>query len=206
MIKRDLYGIIVQHNKHDASYGDGGDSLCRTGIMALCGSGIDKNVLWLFSTMNGMVRHPFQKEWRSEVETSRDQIVCGLASGDLPSSALRYAKSGKVNKDWLDPSVRLYLYKIAGKKPPLWIKSLGWPWLYLSLLWNTKIKPDHEMNQFACICIVMGKWWSKKLIEKHPDIYKNIMEYWSGWRDQEEIGWALLRKLYSTAGVNFLEG
>lgn len=205
MIKRDQYGIICQHSKDDPNYMDGGDSLRATGIMALCGSERDTNLLikFYFSSISGLlVRHPFQNNWNEFYKTSRDQVVCAVASGDLSRACFAYLKRGKVNQDVLDPSVRYYLYKCAGcsEATPRLIKILGKLFLFLSLVWNTKIKPDEEMNQFACICIVMGKFWSRKLYDWHPDVEKNIRDYWSGWRDQAEIGEALIAKLKSVAG------
>jgi hypothetical protein len=199
MIKRDEYGFIVQHPDMD-----GGDTLCRTGIMALCGSYEDACLLYQFIADGAdgyrrLVRHPKQQKWNDPKETSRDQVVCAAASKGLFRSILNYANQGRVNKDILDPGVRLYLYTSAKEKAPLWIRVLGKMNLLAALVWNTKIKPDEEMNQFACICIVMGKWYAQKLIEWHPDIEKNIMAYWSGWRDQPEIGQALIKKLKETA-------
>lgn len=195
MITRDEHGIIVQHPTMD-----GGDSLSRTGIMALCGSEIDTEKLPFFEQKGAvLVRHPYQTEWAEPSFTSRDQVVCAASSGILKVPAWNYARKGKVNKDFLTPSVRFYLYKASGTKAPLWIRALGKLNLFIDLIWNTKIKPNAEMNQFACICIVMGPWWADKLCSWHPDIIGNIMGYWNSWRGQPEIAEALIRKLHETA-------
>jgi hypothetical protein len=202
MLKRDSHGIICQHSVLDPNYMDGGDSLRATGIMALCGSQDDKRLLPLFDEALGyLCRHPWQEEWKSVAKTSRDQVVCAVASG-LPRSVKQYLEDGVVNKDFLDFGVRLYMYKTIGQKAPAWLRFLGTINLFLSLVWNTKIKPSSEMNQFACICIVMGPWWCDKLMTWHPDIFGNINEYWGatgGWRNQPEIGRALLSKLFTEA-------
>lgn len=195
MITRDEHGIIVQHPSMD-----GGDSLSRTGIMALCGSEQDREKIPFFEAKGAvLVRHPYQSKWNDPNKTSRDQIVCAAASGLLKVPAWNYARTGKVNKDFLMPAVRLYLYKCAGSEAPLWIRTLGKVNLFIDLVWNTKIKPNDEMNQFACICIVMGPWWCDKLLSWHPDVIGNINGYWGNWRNQPEIGAALIRKLMEEA-------
>ena len=45
----------------------------------------------------------------------------------------------------------------------------------------------------------MGPKWANALYHFHPYIEKNITEYWSGWRDQKEIGEALIKKLREVA-------
>lgn len=197
MIKRDEHGIICQHSLDDPDYMDGGDSLRTTGIMALCGSQEDKALLPKFRTLKGHVRHPYQTLWAEPSFTSRDQVVCGIASS--PTDAAFYVGKWKVNKDILDPGVRHYIRKCAGMELYWPWGLLGKSWLFLSLVWNTKIDPDAEMNQFACICIVMGPWWCDKLMTWHPDIFGNINSYWQGWRNQSEIGRALVSKLFSEA-------
>lgn len=202
MIVRDQYDIIVQHPTMD-----GGDSASRTGMMALCGTWIDQKNLTSFMTnytYQSLVRHPRQDYWSMPTQTSRDQLVCwaaGVSSLPYHKGMLRwciekfYAGSSFINKDYLAPDVRLYLYKCAGIDAPLLIRLLGWPLFLLSFIWNTKVKPSDEQNQFICICIVMGKWWTKRLYKWHPDLEKNLRDYWGGWRDQMEIADTIIKKI-----------
>lgn len=86
MIKRDQYGIIVQHDPANPSYADGGDSAMRTGLMALCGSGQDSGNLARFNIINQsgsptdlLVRHPYQFPWNNPNNFTRDQLICYMA-------------------------------------------------------------------------------------------------------------------------------
>lgn len=188
MIVRDEHNIIVQQPSMD-----GGDSAARMGISALENS----ESLINFRQFNSLVRHPFQEEWAAPKKTSRDQLVqfCVSKQAVPQLVALTYKDKWFINKDFLDFSVKLYLHAVCGAKPPLWLKVLGTVNMWAALLWNTKIKPSDELNQFACQCIVMGPHWCKRLVTWHPNIDSNIMDYWSGWRDQPELGHILLRKL-----------
>ena len=194
MITRDKYGIIVQQPSMD-----GGDSAARMGLYALTD---DKDLSLFKEPETGLlVRHPFQEMWNTSRKTSRDQLVQFCVSDNTAPKeiALRYCKKWFINKDFLSPAVRLYLYKRADLKVPLWLKALGYTEMLLSLVWNTKIKPQEEMNQYACMCIVYGPWFSKQFIKWHPDIYLNISSYWDGWRDQAEVGDILRKALYTKA-------
>lgn len=210
MILRDRWGLICQHHfEHpDDGYLDGYDSCNRDGIMAGCGDKGSQAVHHLYATNEGLlVRHPYQSEDGANrpSHTSRDALIAwafGItedSSNDVRHTALIYANDWFINKDFLDPSVRLYLYKCAGMRPPWYITLMGYPLLYLSLIWNTNIKPNDEQNQFACICIRMGKFWARELWEFHPDIVENVDSYWRGWRQQSEIADALVKKLHDTA-------
>ncbi len=210
MIKRDQHGIVVQHNFEQPSAvpdsASGGDSAARTGVLAASGSAKDiANMPLFIKSANGadlLVRHPFMGSYANTAETSRDQVVqyCVGGGPSAASVALSYARLGWVNKDYLDPSVRFYLYKIAGVKAPLWIRLVGYPLLLASLLWNCFVKPNEELNQFTCICIVMGKFWARSLLKLHPSLEANMAAYWGGWRDQPEIANALLTALKRSAG------
>lgn len=188
MIVRDKFGIIVQHPDMDE-----GDSASRTGIMALCGSHEDQELLWLFTHNLTFVRHPFAEKWNKASQLSRDQLVC-IAAGTttkksllLKETCLAYANKWFCNKDFLDPGVRLFLYKCARAKAPWHIRLLGPIFLRLSILW-TCLHEKEELNQLLCICIVMQGKYLTRLYEWHPSSYKNVMDYWGGWRDQAEIG------------------
>lgn len=193
MIVRDEHGIICQGDANDPSYKDGGDSASRTGIMSL-NSLLDSSLLPLFITeTNELVRHPTQKKWNDPKETSRDQLVAYFVSIRNSAVAHKYAKQWFINKDFLSPIVKLHFYKASGFSAPIWLKVLGKIEMALAMYWNTKIKPDEEMNQFTCVCIRLG--YARELFVKHPNLVKNIREYFSGWRDQREIGEALISEV-----------
>ena len=190
MLKRDKAGIVCQHPTMD-----GGDSCARTGPLAAAGSAIDlANLAYFVTSEKTLVRHPGQPEWNDDKKTSRDNVVQWAVADQQCQrpTALKYAKAGRVNADYLSPSVRLYLYKIARVAPPLWIKVLGYLNLLVDLVWNTKVKPDEELNQFTCICSVMGQFWSSSLLKMHPNLEANMTDYWCGWRMQPELKDALL--------------
>lgn len=197
MIVRDKYAIIVQHNykaPNNLNFRDGGDSDARQGIMALMNEE-DKVLLSRFIIEGQVVRHPYQERYNDPKETSRDQIVQYFASIKDSDIAYSYAKSWFINKDFLDPSVKLYLWKKSGKKVPLWLKITGTVNMFLSLLWNCFAQPDEEKNQFCCMCIEYGEFWVRFLYKHHPNIEKNINSYWDDWRDQKEIGETLITKM-----------
>lgn len=202
MIQRDEHNIICQFQQDSdgSTRLDGGDSLNRTSMMAISGSEEDLKLLPLFITSDGLLcRHPFQTQWAGSHLSSRDQVVCALMTGKFPEQAKHYVETGWVNGDFLDWGVRWAICEVYGFEKPFWVMRLGPTNLKLSMFWNTKIDPDHEQNQFVCICIALGKEYCRELIERHPDIEKNIMEYFSGWRNQPEIGHLFVKKLKETA-------
>lgn len=96
MIKRDVHNLIVQHLPDYPLYLDGGDTASRTGLMAMCGSIIDReNMPKLITTEKNqtpkLIRHPFQtsnghpndsdmfRDWTDPRETSRDQLIAFTA-------------------------------------------------------------------------------------------------------------------------------
>jgi hypothetical protein len=209
-MQRDRHGIIIQSNE-DPNYEDGGDSAFSTGLMAFSGSLEDVLLMPQFIIENKLVRHPYQPAWNRPNLTSRDQVVAffaGLHSvyihnlslvqqQSVRSACIAYAKCGWVNKDILLPDVRLYLYKCAGINPPAITAIFGILFAALSLIWDCFIKPNHEMNQTVCRNIVFGKKWIQTLVRWHPDLNKNLVNYFCGFpfRDKAEIGLALERKI-----------
>lgn len=204
MIRRDEIGIIVQHNSAYLTYRDAGDSASRTGLMAMAGSEVDKQLLWQFLTKDKeLIRHPIDPKWSDPLLTSRDQLV-NWAGGaaTLPkkwdnivifAALKKYSESNFINKDVLLPETRLFLYKCAGLQAPFWIKMLGYSLFFIKLVYNTKINPGIEQNQMISMCSVYGKWWMRKLKAWHPDLERNLVEYWGGdeWRNQIEINVAI---------------
>lgn len=196
-MKRDEHGIIIQEGDYESL--SGGDSAFTTGIMAFAGSKHDKELMPLFIINGKLVRHPYQETWNKPELTSRDQVIAFFASRNfnplVHEACLNYAKSWWVNKDILMPADKLYLYKCAGSRPPLWLYPLAYVNQYLALLWDCFIKPDHEMNQSICKNTIFGKWFIETLYLYHPDVFRNVRQYYSGWRNKEEIGGLLILKI-----------
>lgn len=216
-MRRDVYGIIIQTDANNPSYEDGGDSAFSTGLMAFCKSRLDLNLMRKFITQSlELVRHPFQSfntgtHPHNDPRTiSRDQTIAfyaglpNLADEDsnaydaVKAACLIQAKKWWCNQDIMTPDVRGYLYLCAGADIPLLLKPFAYLFMYASLLWSCFIKPDHEMNQSICKCVVYGEWWITKLYKWHPDLTGNVHEYFDGWRDKKEIGDRLILKIAST--------
>jgi len=200
VIRRDQFGIICQHSHDRPEELDGGDSCSRTGIMARSGSLKDLALLPKFIVGGKfVVRHPAQPKFSDPKETSRDAIICFFAAQssdeNVGNAAFHYANSWFVNKDFLDPALKLALYKRSPFDAPLWLEGLGRVWLWIALLWNCFIMPEHEQNQFASVCLIMGRPWITRLYAWHPDLNYNIRKYFQGWRDQDEIGFAYMETI-----------
>lgn len=203
MIKRDQYNIICQHDPNNLQYMDGGDSASRTGIMALCGSQIDKELLTKFLDKDfKVVRHPTQPEWNDSSKTSRDQLVCWFAGMSIQSQVLaaqvRKNYNFFVNKDFLMPDVRNHLKLCSGQSGSI----LGYLMLNISILWAAYIKPEAEINQLLSMCLVAGPKYVHRLMDHHSEMMKNLKEYWSGYpfRDQNEIYEYLDAKINQVTG------
>lgn len=201
MICRDKHGIIVQQPDMD-----GGDSAFTTGIMAFSGSPIDMLVSIKFIINNQLVRHPYQTTntgtapHNDPKSVSRDQLIAFFSCDLFPAEAGLYAQSWFINSDFLSPMYRLHLYKLAYKKPPLYLYPLAYLNLILHLVWAATIMPkDDELNQTALMCAVYGRPWLKLLLILRPDTYQNITDYFSGWRNKEEIGELFIKKLKDLA-------
>lgn len=201
MICRDENSIIVQQPEMD-----GGDSAFTTGIMAFSGSVIDMFVSRKFLINNQLVRHPYQTTntgtapHNDPKSVSRDQLVAFFSCDLFPREAEQYAQSWFINSDFLSPMYRLYLYKLAEKRAPLYLYPLAYLNLILHLIWAATIMPkDDELNQTALTCAVYGRSWLKLLLILRPDTYKNITEYFSGWRNKPEIGKLFVKKLKELA-------
>lgn len=194
MIKRDEYGIIVQHDPNVPEYADGGDSAARVGIMVAFGSSRDRIVLnwWQVMPNSGIydcVRHPVQEQWSNPKQFSRDQFVPFLAglSTKIAPHILDAFSGSWVNKDFLLPDVQLHRALCLKAKVGMLLKISGYSFLWLSILWACYIKPKHELNQLACQCLIAGPKWLRMLYVLHPNYDQNFRDYYSGWRDQSEI-------------------
>lgn len=217
MIVRDQYGIIIQHNERgtvDPSYMDGGDSARSTGIMALCENYEDRVHLQLFFKFETCdpVRHPYQKPYNDPKEMSRDQLICLSAGCYEPTSTVASRslakwydsrKSWFLNNDLLSPSHWFHIYccchvdRNADLRTILF-RYISAVFLLADILWSTKIKPNAEQNQIQCMVIVRGKWWLNLYCKLHPDWKKSVRDYFDSWRDQHEIGEALIKKVQET--------
>lgn len=204
MIIRDTYGSICQHSKEDPHYCDGGDSAARMGIHHLHTQNefLDNCVI----VQNGkakLVRNKYQPpKWNNPKETSRDQLIqfCVAAhAGNFYAFAIAsaYQRSHFINKDYLNPAVRLYLYACIKEKPSLFLLVTGYLFMWGELLWTCFVKPHDEINQFCCLAIGLRRYgnWLDLLYKWHPNPNKNIRDYWGGWRDQIEIGEGFLKSI-----------
>lgn len=229
MIVCDDRKIVVQHRQSEApdyKYKDGGDSAGRTGPLSRWFRQHRKNMPLFVVKVDDhyeLVRHPDQDTIAEGAEyahndpraTSRDLVIMWAVGVDEDSTqeekdcCLHYAQKGWVNKDFLEPSVRLYLWQKSGYEVPLWLKLLGYPNLAISVLWNSFMAYDLEANQFTCMVIHFGKAWSWCFYKFHPNLEENIREYFApqspeypeGWRDQSEIGVCLILDVKSEAGL-----
>lgn len=165
------------------------------GLARFAGFDIPHDLMDYFVTMGGkLIRHPYQSGWNRPEETSRDQLVGYLAGAPkIWRKILDENYCMNVNKDILLPDVILYKKTLADKATILH-KVFGYPFLILSIIYTCKVTPDHELNQLGVICHHMGKKWFRLLAKLHPDWENNILSYWNGWRNQPELGEALVRK------------
>jgi hypothetical protein len=219
MIHRDSHGIICQHDIYDeARRHDGGDSVNRTAIMAICGSTEDADLLGLFSVGGIMVRHPYQEPWNNPNNCSRDQLIpyvaalwawekkeaaqlvllatmnrkwrCQNTERDEPGTIKKWYNGA----DWLAPDHRLHL-KLAAGALIADATFLERTWLDASIFWSTKVKPESEQNQIICQCLVAGPEYVKKYAAMHPNFEGSLRRYWGTWRDQREIAELLINKV-----------
>lgn len=184
---------------------DHGDTACRTGILAMCGSEQDADLLIdLIDETELLRRHPTQEPHCKPSELSRDQLIGWAAGSKKPRTRqerllmsdviLSYAEDGRVNKDILGFDVRLYLYKASGlTEPPLHIYALGMAQLPLTIMWHCFVKPDHELNQLICQLSVFDPKWMRMMTNLHTSWRANLVNYWSGWRNQPEIALMLIQ-------------
>lgn len=203
-IVRDSNGIIVQQPE-----GDGGDSAFTTGIMAFSGSSTDIQLMRQFITPEfKLVRHPYQfhstgtAPHNDPASISRDQVLayfagaCYILTDRVQKACLGYASNWFVNSDILLPVNRVYLYKLARVRAPLYLYPLAYVNLTLHLVWTKLIAKDTELNQTALMCAVYGPKWLRLLHKLRPDLYTNINDYFSGWRSKSEIGTVFINELY----------
>jgi hypothetical protein len=211
MIARDSAGFVGQIEVgHDLKplvpqSIDHGDCAARTGILAMCGSEIDIELIPKFIKGGLLTRHP-----TSTVNTgtaphndpkslSRDQLV-GWAAGvdftkiksledayNVQDCLYHYAKEGWVNADFLPYDVRLFLYLKSKLSIPWKIEKIGMLWLPVSIWWQCKHNSDHELNQLICVLSKFDKKYMRMMVSHHPDWKKNLRDYYCGWRNLPEM-------------------
>jgi hypothetical protein len=202
MIKRDEHGIIVQHDPQNQSYGDGGDSSRATGIMALFDSKFDQQIIAKHYTQNeGFVRHPTQTKWNDPKDFSRDQLLClvaGMKKSGLSSLVRReffrqYWKGICPNGDLLGPE---FFWHVIRCGRVYWLYFL-WPIGIVSqiihIIYMTKVAPRQEQNQTIAIAAISDLLWLWVFL--HPNWKQSIRDYWSGWRNQNEIAEFLIEQI-----------
>jgi len=209
-LPRDKYSIISQPNQDGTV--DNGDSAFSTGLMAGSGSALDASLMPLFVKTGWLVRHPYSTDntgtapHNDPKATSRDQVVTFFFGAKIANNAqvnaacMRYARGWRINSDVLAPHYKLYLYKCAGEKPPLWLLILGTMFQTLSLLFDVYVKPDTEKNQSVAMNIVFGKPYITFLYKYHPNVFKNVNEYFCHWRQRCSIAAALNFKILESVG------
>lgn len=209
-MRRDKFGIIIQTDEDNPDYEDAGDSAFSTGLMAFCGSLQDIQLMASFVTLeSSIVRHPWQNfntgthPHNDPRSVSRDQVIAFFAglrfNGDesVKYACVKYAQGWRVNRDILGPAHKYYLYKLAGVKCGPVLTAFAYLHQGCSILWDCFIKPHSEKNQSIVMNFTFGKGWIKFLKNNHPNIYKNVDEYFNGWRDKQEIGYWLKRVIAS---------
>lgn len=218
MIVRDEHGIIVQHDKNNTFYKDGGDSARAAGLMAMCGSKTDLMLLNLFIQEGRGVRHPYQNFHNNPNNFTRDQLLCLLAGINSKNSFYikvvtkdlfwQHAKrlffcqnthnQEGIEKPWyngrdpLGPHHVGMFIKAAGLWWLYWFLPVAWAFMLLDMIITRVVSPTRETNQMIAMCAVFGTFWLI-LLNKMFDWELNTKEYWSGWRDQKEIGEEIIK-------------
>ncbi len=195
MISRDSNGIPIRYRFEDGSI-DYTDNAFLTGMLGLFGSKQEDQIRHLDENLM-LVRNPHGDEWSSScLNTSRDQLVAWASVkglGVVGLVMLQYAEHWFINKDILMPHVRLYLYRQAWVKAPLWLKALGYPMMFLDIIFfcltsnMKKVEDQHEINQMLCLCNSYGRWALKLFFKLHKSPDENMKDYFCNWRNQCEI-------------------
>lgn len=212
--------VIVQNGvtyKEGDSVNDGGDSAFSTGLNAFGGSEQDYQLMPLFIKDGKLVRHPFQTintgtaPHNDPNATSADSVkgfFAGLhgranepSHAEVKKACLNYANGWRVNKDILTPANRVYLYKCADTKPPAWLLAMAYPIFSGEMVTNCFINPDHEQTQFSAMASIYGKSWIEFLYHNHPNLFKNLDDYFCEWRQRCEISVNMKAKILKDVGA-----
>jgi hypothetical protein len=194
---------------------DGGDSARTEGILAMVGNKDDyKYILNFVSPSGDCVRHPFQDENNNNNPNNftRDQLLClmaGLSKSPigillnkqiLRAYAKRYFRGQNTHdqegnlkpwykgRDLFHPGHIGFMIQ-ASKSYVLYpFLPICWAFLLIEILIHTVFTPERESNQLISMLDVSGKFFLKLFVLLNPHWQIHIVEYWSGWRDQAEIG------------------
>jgi hypothetical protein len=225
-MKRDQYDIIIQPDGlkievagSEVVVDDGGDSAFSTGLNGFGGSVRDKQLMPLFITQdNRIVRHPYQTyntgthPHNHPDGTSRDAVLAFFSGFDhqadkqvhnstdyqkIRLACLNYANSWWINKDFNSPANRLYLYKRAGYRAPLYISILGRGIMALNITWTCLATrfydKEFEVNQEFVQSATYGKLWFGYLKLLHPHLSWSLKFYFCKWRQRCEIALNLIK-------------
>ena len=202
MIVRDNLGFIIQHPR---GYLEGGDSSRSTGLMSMSGSEIDSLLLPDLEKDGLLTRHP---EYNPNSFT-RDQllpVIAGLYVSSQTSVAKRVFwshakrgffcqnshdiygnKKGPFQRDILNPA-HIGALAIAARIYPLYLLApIAWVFLFFDIVWHS-VYSYREQNQIISLVRVYGKFWTKLYTKINKKWVGGTNSYWSGWRDQKEIG------------------
>lgn len=78
-----------------------------------------------------------------------------------------------------------------------WMLPAAWIVLLVEIFLNAYVTPYREQNQLIAMLSVYGKPWLKLYTALHPDWKFAMNEYWSGWRDQKEVGERIIKYVES---------
>lgn len=167
-----------------------------------------------------IVRHPSQVPWDNPLNATRDQLVPFMAALKLQGSDLAIIANRALLKaarrrkwkaqnieadhpgtkkkwpngaDYLDPGVRYFMHLCANEPMTRLQKILGIIFIYLSIFWSSKIKPDSEQNQLISMLLVLPVKYLRLYMRLNHVWEQNVFKYWSGWRDQAEISVMLVK-------------
>ena len=209
MLKRDAYGYIVQHDKSDISYGDGGDTARSMGMYYFRFPDEIPASSQLVMSDGATRRHPYQAKWKSPHLMSRDNLLCllmGISHLDARRVYWYYkAKNWYVNNDWLSPSHRLHIMRCANVAPTWKEKTIGRMFLAGDILWHRYVMPMREQNQI--ICQAASEGWLKFYVWCSPYSWRKALhEYWCGWRDQCEMYEYIVQSVEARVSDKVLRG
>lgn len=191
---KDSYGLPVRIRENGTI--DYTDSAFLAGMLSLFG---EEQRLDAYIKDFHLVRHPFGDENDQRVtkpeNTSRDQLVAWASTKDkrifVRETIHNYARQWFINKDFLTPLVRLYLYKQCRVRPPLWLYPLAYAWMVGDLLQHAvvprfkRVEDQHEINQALCVYNALGL--KRLFLAIHPSPDENMKDYYTRWRGQDHI-------------------
>lgn len=106
---------------------------------------------------------------------------------DAPGSTKQFPNGA----DLLHPGHMLILAKASGYSI-WWTKLFGYPMVVIDVLFNAIFTPTREPNQLICALSVLGPKWLKFYKFVTPRWRTAVTDYWSGWRDEEAFGKAVI--------------